>query len=195
VQILWVNMITVVALGTTLAFEPPEGDIMRRPPRRKDQPVLTGTLLWRIAFVSMLFVAGAFGMFSWAEARGLGIEAARTMVVNAIVVMEVFYLFSVRYSHGSALTAKGLLGTPAVLTGIAIVAVAQALFTYLPAMQLVFHSRPLGLIEGLAVLGVGVALLLVVEAEKVLLRGFRQPRRPDPPPAMKREEVSLRARD
>jgi hypothetical protein len=45
--------------------------------------------------------AGAFGMFFWAEARGLPIETARTMVVNTIVVMEIFYLFSVRYVHGT----------------------------------------------------------------------------------------------
>ena len=37
------------------------------------------------------------------------------MVVNTLVVMEIFYLFSVRYVHGSSLTWRGVLGTPAVL--------------------------------------------------------------------------------
>ena len=36
------------------------------------------------------------------------------MVVNTLVVMEIFYLFSVRYVHGPALTWQGVLGTPAV---------------------------------------------------------------------------------
>ena len=99
-QILWVNMVTTVALGLTLAFEPTEPGTMRRPPRPAGEPLLTPGLLWRILFVSALVVAGAFGSFAWATARGLSIETARTMVVNALVVMEIFYLFSVRYVHG-----------------------------------------------------------------------------------------------
>ncbi|NIP87769.1 MAG: hypothetical protein GWO21_01660, partial [Gammaproteobacteria bacterium] len=66
--------------------------------------------------------------------RGLSVDMARTMVVNTIVVMELFYLFSVRYTHGSALTWRGILGTPAVLIGVAAVIVAQLAFTYLPVL-------------------------------------------------------------
>jgi len=168
VQILWINMITSVTLGLVLAFEPAEPGIMRRPPRRRDQPILTGDLVWRIGFVSALFVAGAFGMFFWAEARGLPIEEARTLVVNTLVVMEIFYLFSVRYVHGTSLTWQGLLGTPAVLIGIAVVVVAQLAFTYLPPFQAVFATRAVAVADGLVVIGMGVVLLLVVELEKRL---------------------------
>jgi magnesium-transporting ATPase (P-type) len=172
VQILWINMITAVALGLTLAFEPTEPDTMRRPPRPASRPILTGDLLWRIVFVSVLFMAGAFGMFFWAEARGLPIETARTLVVNTIVVMEIAYLFSVRYAHGTSLTWQGLVGTPAVLLGVGATAVAQLAFTYLPIMQAVFETRPVPLFDGLLVVGVGAALLLVVEIEKTLRRAY-----------------------
>jgi len=91
-------------------------------------------------------------------------------VVNTIVVMEIAYLFSIRYVHGSALTWQGLLGTPAVLIGVAVVVLGQLAFTYLPAMRLVFDSRPVAALDGLAVIAVGVALLVIVEIEKVLLR-------------------------
>jgi magnesium-transporting ATPase (P-type) len=166
VQILWINMITAVALGLTLAFEPTEHGAMRRPPRRRDQPILTGVLIWLIVFVSTLFMAGAFGMFFWAEARGLPIEEARTLVVNTIVVMEIFYLFSVRYVHGTSLTVEGVLGTPAVLIGVGFVVLAQFAFTYLPFMWSVFDTRPITIIDGLSVVGVGIALLIIVEIEK-----------------------------
>src|SRR5690606_24875803 len=97
VQILWINMVTTVGLGLVLAFEPAEPDIMQRPPRAPDAPILSPFLLWRVAFVSVLFAIGALGIFAWAMARGLGIDTARTMVVNTVVVLELFYLFSVRY--------------------------------------------------------------------------------------------------
>ena len=170
VQILWINMVTAVALGTTLAFEPAELGVMRRQPRHPSQPVLTGDMLWRIIYVSLIFVAGAFGMFYWAEARGLPVEHARTLVVNTIVAMEVFYLFSVRYVHGGGLTWRNVFGTPAVLIGVTATVVAQLCFTYLPVMNAVFETRPVSPGEGMAVIGAGVSLLVLAEAERALRR-------------------------
>ena len=124
-------------------------------------------------FVSVLFVIGAFGMFFWALERGLDVEAARTIVVNTIVVMEIFYLFSIRYLHMTSLTLRGVIGTPAVLIGVAGVVVGQLAFTYLPFMQRLFATRALSLTDGLAVVAVGVALLLILEIEKVVRRRLR----------------------
>jgi magnesium-transporting ATPase (P-type) len=170
VQILWINMVTAVALGLTLAFEPTEPDAMRRPPRAADEPILSGFLVWRVVFVSVLVVAGAFGVFFWAERSGLPLENARTLVVNTIVVMEIFYLFSVRYLRLGSLTWQGILGTPAVLTGVGVIILLQLAFTYLPAFQLLFETRSVGVAEGTVVLLAGVALFAVLEAEKHLLR-------------------------
>ncbi len=166
IQILWINMVTAVALGLTLAFEPTEPGTMQRPPRRPDEPLLSAHLLWRVAFVSLLFVVGVFGVFFYAIERGVSIETARTMVVNTIVVMEIFYLFSVRYVHGPSLTWQGVLGTPAVLIGVGIVVALQLGFTYLPFMHTVFGTGSIALPDGLVVVGVGVATLLAVEIEK-----------------------------
>ena len=170
VQILWINMVTAVGLGLTLAFEPAEADAMRRPPRPSSESLLSGFLVWRIILVSALFVAGAFGMFAWALARGLSVEEARTIVVNTIVVMEIFYLFSVRYLRLTSLSWEGVLATPAVLIGVALVAALQFAFTYLPFMQTLFESRPVALLDGLAVVGVGIALLAILEVEKLIRR-------------------------
>lgn len=173
VQILWVNMITTVALDLTLAFEPTEPGTMDRPPRPPDEPILSPVLLWRTVYVSLLMVGGAFGLFFWAESRDLPLEAARTLVVNAIVAMEVFYLFGVRYAHQTSLTWRGFLGTPAIFLGIAVVTAGQFAFTYMPFMQTAFATQPLGFADDMAVIGVGVALLLLVEIEKrIRLRFF-----------------------
>jgi magnesium-transporting ATPase (P-type) len=170
VQILWINMVSAVALGLTLAFEPTEPDAMRRPPRRAAEPLLSGFLLWRIALVSVLFVLGSFGMFAWAERSGRTLGEARTIVVNTIVVMEVFYLFSVRYLRLASLTWRGLVGTPAVLVGVGSTILLQLAFTYLPLMQRLFETRAVGIRDAIAILGTGVALLVLLEVEKLLRR-------------------------
>jgi magnesium-transporting ATPase (P-type) len=166
VQILWINMVTAVALGLTFAFESTEPGTMRRPPRSSSEPLLSGAVLWRVGLVSVLVVAGSFGMFYWATERGLPLETARTIVVNTIIVMEVFYLFSVRYVYGTSLTWEGVIGTPAVLIGVAVVIVSQFAFTYLPFMNWVFDSRPVAAADGLMIVAVGIALLVLVELEK-----------------------------
>ena len=170
IQLLWINMVTAVTLGLTLAFEPAESGSMKRPPRPPSEPALTGEILWRVVFVSFLFVVGAFSMFNWAEARGSEIETTRTIVVNTLVALEIFYLFAIRYAHGTSLTLEGILGTRAVLTGIAVVLAAQAVFTYAPFMQAIFETRPLSLVELGVITAVGLALLLVLEAEKAIRR-------------------------
>ena len=113
---------------------------MQRPPRAPDAPLLSGFLMWRIIIVSALFAAGAFGIFAWAERRVLSLEEARTMVVNTIVVMEIFYLFSVRYLRSASFTWRGVLGTPAVLIGVGGVIALQLGLTYLPLMNRLFET-------------------------------------------------------
>ncbi|MFA5952043.1 MAG: cation-transporting P-type ATPase [Hyphomicrobium sp.] len=169
-QILWINMVTAVGLGLVLAFEPPEPNIMRRPPRAPDEPLLSPFLLWRLGLVSILIAAGAFGMFTWVETRGLSHEEARTVVVNAVVVMEIFYLFSVRYLHGASASWQGVLGTPAVLIGVGGVVALQIAFTYLPVMQMLFDTRPVMASDAIVIVAVGVALFSILEVEKLIRR-------------------------
>jgi magnesium-transporting ATPase (P-type) len=171
-QILWVNMVSSVALALALAFEPPESGVMSRPPRKPGESILSAQIVWRILLVSGVFTVGVFGQFLLAQAQGASLETARTMAVNTLVMMEMFYLFSVRYSYGSSISFKGMLGTPAVLYSIAAVAVFQLFFTYTPFMGNAFGSEPLTLIQGMQVFSFGVLVLLIVELEKWLRRRF-----------------------
>jgi magnesium-transporting ATPase (P-type) len=169
-QVLWVNMVGSVALAMVLAFEPPEPGVMRRPPRPPGEPLLSRFLVWRIVLVSTLFLAGIFGMFEWALWHGASVEAARTVAVNTLVCMEVFYLFSVRYLKARSFTWQGVRGTPRVLAAVGGVFALQLLFTYAPVLQQLFRTEALPLTWGLRIVAAGVALLIVLEVEKALLR-------------------------
>jgi magnesium-transporting ATPase (P-type) len=169
-QILWVNMVSSVVLAMTLAFEPAEPGVMRRRPRSPSEPILSGFVLWRVLFVSTLFSLGIFGKFALAKAQGADLETARTIAVNTLVVMEIFYLFAVRYLHVPSLTLRGALGTKPVLLAVAAVTVLQFVFTYAPFMETFFQTRPLTLAQGLQTVAVGVAVLGVLELEKRLVR-------------------------
>jgi len=184
VQILWVNMVSSVLLAMALAFESPERGVMARPPRPAGEPILSAFVLWRVVFVSLLFMAGIFGKFYFARAGGASVEVARTIAVNTLVVMEIFYLFSVRYLNEPSLTLRGAMGTRPVLVAITCVTALQFLFTYAPFMENFFDTRPLSFAEGLQILAVGVVVFLLLETEKRVvwsLRGVGRRRAPPRP--------------
>jgi magnesium-transporting ATPase (P-type) len=166
VQILWVNLVTASTLGIALAFEPSERRTMERQPRPRTEPLLTRALVWHIVLVSILFLAGVFGIYSYAIDQGYSIELARTMSVNTLVVMEIFHLFFIRNIYGTSLTWRAVRGTPVVWLTVAAVTLAQLAFTYAPPLQAVFGSRPVPLADGLLIVGVGIALFVIVEIEK-----------------------------
>ncbi|MDX5349999.1 MAG: HAD-IC family P-type ATPase [Paracoccaceae bacterium] len=168
IQILWINLITGITLGLALAFEPTEPGTMARPPRRRDAPLLSGALVWHVVFVSVLFVAVAFGIFAHAQDRGYPLARAQTMTMNMLVVLEIFHLVYIRNLHGTSLTPGMVRGTPVVWAVILLVAGAQAAVTYLPPLQLLLGTQAITLADGALIVGAGVAFLLVLELEKQL---------------------------
>jgi magnesium-transporting ATPase (P-type) len=166
VQILWVNMITAVTLGIALAFEPTESRTMRRMPRPREEPLLTGGLVWHIILVAILFLGGVFGMFSYAIDRGYSIDLARTISMNTLVVMEIFHLFFIRNMYGTSLTWKAARGTRVVWMAVIVVIVGQFAITYLPPLQAVFQTEGVSLQDGILIIAIGVALFTISEIEK-----------------------------
>jgi magnesium-transporting ATPase (P-type) len=173
VQILWVNMVTAVTLGLALAFEPAEVGVMKRLPRSPDAPILSGFLIWRIVFVSILLLAGTFGLFEWEQAFGASVDAARTVAVNTLVAGEIVYLFNCRRLTENSFTREGLFGSRPVLIAVALVIGLQLLFTYVPAMQILFHTTPIDLGAWSRIILFALCLFILVELEKAATRRYR----------------------
>lgn len=176
IQILWINLITASTLGLALAFEPTEADTMRRPPRPRNEPILTGELTWQIVLASVLFFCGVFGLYYYSIGKGYSIELARTIVLNTLVMMEIFYLFFIRNIYGTSLTWKAVRGTKVVWATIAVVTVAQLAITYLAPLQKIFATEAVPFFDGVLIFGVGVALFAIIETEKQLRLGFTSKR-------------------
>jgi magnesium-transporting ATPase (P-type) len=172
-QVLWVNMITAVTLGLALAFEPPERAVMRRPPRNAQEPLLPPFFLWRIGFVSVLIMIGTMSMFQWTLARTGEVELARTAAVGTLIFGQICYLLNSRFIFESSLRRDLLSANPYVIYAIGLVALAQLLFTYLPAMNLWFGSAPLRFASWVPMIFIGALIFAAVEVEKIVLRPRR----------------------
>ena len=176
-QVLWVNMVTSVALGLVISFEPHELDVMERPPRAVDRPILTGFGIWRIVFVGLALLAYTLWAFFWMKSQGASDALARTVAVNAITIGQVFYLLNSRFLLDSSLSLGAHLGNRYLPLGIGAVVVLQLLFTYAPPLQRLFDNEAVPLWTWPRLLLGGVVFFLVVEAEKLIIRSTGSLRR------------------
>ncbi|MBE7499499.1 MAG: HAD-IC family P-type ATPase [Verrucomicrobiales bacterium] len=180
IQILWINMTTGGVLGLFLALEAKEPDLMQRPPRAPSAPILTGQMLAQVSLVGLLILLAAFGLFQWELARGAGVEAARTVALNTVAVIQAFYLVNCRSLRHSVL-AVGLFRNGWLWLGILGVFLLQAAITYLPFLNKVFKTTAIGWDEWLRIVGAGLAAMIVVELHKALVAG-RSPKNQAPRP-------------
>jgi Ca2+-transporting ATPase len=169
IHILWINMTTVGVLGIVLALEQKEPGIMSRPPREPQAPILSQVLLLRILLVGALILVGAFGLFEWELLNGASVAQARTVAVNVVVVVEMFYLFNCR-SLTHSMFRIGFFSNPWVVAGLGVLIVLQLLFTYVPFLNQFLSSAPIGPAAWGRIVGVGLVGYLAVELEKWLRR-------------------------
>jgi magnesium-transporting ATPase (P-type) len=172
-QVLWVNMVTSVALGLVISFEPHEMDVMTRPPRAVDRPIVDGFGLWRIVFVGLALLTLTLSFFFWMKSRNASDDLARTVAVNALVIGQVFYLLNSRFKLDSSMSLKAHLGNPYLPLSIGAVVVLQLLFTYARPLQVLFDTEAFPLWIWACLLLGGFVFFLSVEAEKLILRTMR----------------------
>jgi Ca2+-transporting ATPase len=173
VQILWINLVAAVALALPLALETMEPDLMRRPPRPPDAPVLSGFVIGRTVIVAVLMAAGAVGLFlvehgSHARAGAepaWALAEAQTQAVTTVILFQIFYLLNCRSLKDSILTI-GLWTNRWIYVGIGVVLLLQLAFIYLPWMQAVFGSAPLRPTSWLEALAVAFFILPAIGVEK-----------------------------
>ena len=168
VHILWINMSTAIMLGLMLVFEPKEHGLMQRPPREPSQPILTLPLLLRTCLVTSIMLVGAYGLFLYERTiLGADVPAARTVALNTIVMIETAYLLGCRSLLLPIFKLKAF-SNPLIFLGIACMVLSQLVLTYVPFMNSLFHTTPIGLEAWGRILAIAFFTLAIVEAEKTV---------------------------
>lgn len=175
-HLLWINLVTDGLPALALVMDPPDPDLMSRPPRPPDEPML-GHREWRkIAVVGALEAAVVLGVFRWAlGARDL--DEARYLAFSTLVFSELFRAFAAR-SAQRVLWEIGPLSNLRLVAVVALSASAQLVIPYLPLTERLFRIRALE-VEKLAVaIGVGLVPVTLMELGKLATRFARHARDP-----------------
>jgi len=168
VQILYVNLATDGLPALALAVDPPQRDLMDRPPRSPRTGIFT------LPVVALMLAGGLWlavvntGLFLWVLRSGRALEEAMTMVFVSLVLIQLLNAYNFRSDRHSALVrpfANRWLNC-AVLWETALLLV----IVYLPALQGVFGTYALSASDWVVLLGLSLSVLPVLEAVKYLIR-------------------------
>lgn len=167
IHILWINLVTDGLPGLAFTAEPAEPGLMRRAPRPPDESIFAHGMWQHIVWVG-LFVGGiSIASLAWAVARG--VEHWQTVVFTVLTVSQLFHSLAVR-SETASLFTIGLFSNLPMLGAIILTVGLQMAVIYVPALNPVFHTRPLPMLDLVVCLLLSSLVLFAVEIEKWLAR-------------------------
>ncbi|MDI7275033.1 MAG: HAD-IC family P-type ATPase [Anaerolineae bacterium] len=168
-QVIWINLVTNGLQDVAMAFEPPEEDVGRRPPRDPEEGVLTPLMVWRTVLVGLILLVGTLGVFTWQLRGDPDLTRARTMALTTMVLFQNFHVFNSRSFTRSALRMDPF-SNRVLFASIVGALGLQVLAIYWGPLQFVLRTEPLTLQEWLTVIPVAASALVAVEIEKAIRR-------------------------
>lgn len=174
VQILWINLVTDGLPALALATEPPERDIMQRPPRPPREPLITRTRGLLILLYGSLIAAAALATF-WLMYRGreANLPAARTAAFCVTAFSQLFFAVGCR-SQRYTMPELGPFTNPNLFAAIALSGLLQIAVVSLPLSQRVFDVAAYPGRGWLLILLLALAPVTVIEVGKLIRAAMRR---------------------
>jgi len=170
IHILWINLVTDGLPGLAFTAEPAEPGVMQRRPRPPGESIFAHGMWQHIVWVG-LFVGGV-SIASQAWAYGRGVEYWQTVVFTVLTVSQLFHSLAVR-SERTSLFRLGLTTNLPMLGAVLLTVGLQLAVIYVPALNPIFKTQPLPLLDLAVCLGLSSLVLVAVELEKALIRRGR----------------------
>jgi Ca2+-transporting ATPase len=158
-QILWLNLVTDTFPALALAVEPGEPELMRRPPRKPDAPILSRPFLLTLALFALLITASALTAFSWGLATGTR-ERAVTLCFMTLALAQLLHLGNAR-SRRPVLSLKRALANPWAVAAVPLVVVLQLFAVYWTPLARVLGTARLAGLDWLVVAGLSLVPAVV----------------------------------
>ncbi|PKK81872.1 MAG: hypothetical protein CVT47_00140 [Thermoplasmata archaeon HGW-Thermoplasmata-2] len=166
-MILWINLITDGALTVNLIMEPKE-DVMKRPPDKKDEPIVTRHMLNILFFRAPIMAAGIIALFWMALRNGNGdLIYARSVAFTALAVTQWINGINCR-SEKKSIFGMPFFGNKYLIAGLTAAIALQIMVLYIPFLQSAFSTTPLSLQDWLLIILVSSAVFWAEEIRKLV---------------------------
>lgn len=163
VQLLWVNLVTDSLPAIALGLEPPEKDIMNRPPRDSRKSIFADGLMGKIVVEG--FMIGMFTILAFFIGnRYYGIEVARTMAFISLGMLELIHSFNVKSEE--SIFKVGLFENKYLLGAFVLGTVLQLGILFVPTLAEIFKLTQLNATQWLITIAISIAPIIIVEIQK-----------------------------
>ena len=167
-HILLINLVTDSLPALALGVDPPDKNIMNLPPRRKDDTLFSGGLAGKIIMRGMLIGLTTLAVYVGFLNTGNSLEVARTAAFLTLVATQLVHVFECK-SERLPLYRINIFNNLKLIGSVALSAGVVAASMYVPFLQKIFQTQPLGIAQVLAVVGAS----LVVPVISGLLSGIK----------------------
>ena len=163
IQLLWVNLVTDSLPAIALGLEPPEKDIMNRPPRDSRKSIFADGLMGKIVVEG--FMIGMFTILAFFIGnKYYGIEVARTMAFISLGMLELIHSFNVKSEE--SIFKVGLFENKYLLGAFVLGTVLQLGIVFVPSLAEIFKLTQLNSTQWLITLAISIAPIIIVEVQK-----------------------------
>jgi Ca2+-transporting ATPase len=170
VQLLWINLVSDILPGLALALEPPEPDVMKRPPRDPAEPIITRDSLMQMGRESIVLTAGGMAAYGWGIYRyGLGPRAG-TIAFSTLAAGQLIHSLSCRSEYYTVFDKERLPANPYLNGALALTLGMQVLTLTFPPLRGLLRLSPIGILDAVVVAGGAIMPFFVNEAIKAKTR-------------------------
>ena len=163
IQLLWVNLVTDSLPAIALGLEPPEKNIMNRPPRDSRKSIFADGLMGKIVVEG--FMIGMFTILAFFIGnKYYGIEVARTMAFISLGMLELIHSFNVKSEE--SIFKVGLFENKYLLGAFVLGTVLQLGIVFVPSLAEIFKLTQLNSTQWLITLAISIAPIIIVEVQK-----------------------------
>lgn len=166
IQLLWLNLVTNGIQDVALAFEPEEGDELRRPPRPPKETIFNRLMLERVCVNAVVMGGLAFIVFAWQIHNGVAVETARNITLLLMVLFENVHVLNSR-SETKSIFKQNFFGNPFLLFGMLAAQSIHIAALYTPGLSDVLQVEPVTLESWSTLLSVALLLIAVDELHKL----------------------------
>jgi Ca2+-transporting ATPase len=169
-QLLWINLVSDIFPGLALALEPPEPDILKRPPRNPAEPIVRTSDYKRIAFESAMQSVSSLGSYGYGILRyGMGPRAG-TLAFMSLTTSELLHALSCRsekHSIFDRMTGQSPLQPNKYLTiALGGSLTLQAHTVLIPGLRTLLGITPINVVDGFVIGGSAFLSFVVNEITK-----------------------------
>jgi Ca2+-transporting ATPase len=166
-QLLWINLITDIFPGLALALEPPEGNVLKRPPRDPNEPIVSPKDYAQLLRESSVISAGSLGVYGYSLLRyGIGPKSS-TNAFMALTLGQLLQAYRCRSEQTTIFNPENRQRNRYLDASIGLSVALQILAITVPSLRGLLRLAPVGATDLLAItVGAGLPLIINESTKK-----------------------------